>query len=126
MMLKKVGIIAAMAAAGMVLFGGMASATESHASHGLRDHTRYSAGDSGMDGQVGLINLNNLDLLHNVNVPIGLCNDNINILGIQVPIQHVLDGLNVPILSPGNSAADGGAESCSSGAVNDGGTSQAN
>jgi hypothetical protein len=126
MMLKKVGLVAAIAAAGMVFFGGMASATESHSAHGLREQARYSAGDNDMAGQVGLVNLNNLDLLHNVNVVPGICGNNINVLGVQVPIQHVADGLNIPILSPGNSAADGGASSCASGAINDGGTYQAN
>lgn len=124
MMLKKIGLVAAVAAAGMVLFGGMASATESHS--GGHDEGRYSAGDSGVAGQVGLINLNNLDILHNTNVVAGVCKDNINVLGVQVPVQDVANGLNVPILSPGESGAAGGPDSCAAGAINDGGSFQGN
>jgi hypothetical protein len=123
-MIKKIGLVAAVAAAGMVLFGGMASATSYPSVDTGNGH--HSVGDNGLAGQVGLVNLNNLDLLHNVNVPIGVCDNNINVLGVQVPIQHALDGLNIPILSPGESEAEGGASSCAAGAINDGGTSQGN
>lgn len=118
MMLKKIGLVAAVAAAGMALFGGVASAT---------DYNHYdSTGNNNLTGQAGLLNLNNLDVLHNVNVPIGVCGDNVNVLGVQVPVQHVADGLNVPILSPGQSAAAGGGDNCSTGAIGDGGTYQGN
>ena len=123
-MIRKIGLVAGVAAAGMVLFGGMASATTYPSTGSAGDH--YSVGDNGLDGQVGLLNLNNLDLLHNVNVVPGICGNNINVLGVQVPIQHALDGLNVPILSPGQSAAEGGPSSCAAGAINDGGTAQGN
>jgi hypothetical protein len=123
-MIRKIGLVAAVAAAGMVLFGGMASATTYPYTGSEGSH--HSVGDNGLDGQVGLLNLNNLDVLHNVNVPIGICGDNINILGVQVPVQHVADGLNIPILSPGDSAASGGSDTCAAGALNDGGTSQRN
>lgn len=115
-MIRKIGLVAAVAAAGMVLFGGMASATEQSS----------AVGNNGLDNQVGLVNLNNLDVLHNVNVPVGVCGNNINVLGVQVPIQHALDGLNIPILSQGNSAAEGGPDNCAAGAINDGGTVQGN
>jgi hypothetical protein len=124
MMLKKIGLVAAVAAAGMVLFGGMASAT-SYPSTGSGE-SHHSVGDNGLEGQVGLVNLNNLDAAHNVNVPVGLCDNDINVLGVQVPVRHVADGLNVPVLSPGENVADGGATSCATGAINDGGTHQAN
>jgi hypothetical protein len=123
MMLKKIGLVAAVAAAGMVLFGGMASATESHGSYG---HDGTTAGNSGLANQVGLVNLNNLDVLHNVNAVVGLCKDNINVLGVQVPVQDVADGLNIPILSPGQNEAVGTPDSCAAGAINDGGTDQSN
>lgn len=122
-MIRKIGLVAAVAASGMVLFGGIASAT-TYPSNSSGGH--YSVGDNRLDDQVGLLNLNNLDALHNVNVPVGLCNDNINILGVQVPVQHVADGLNIPILSSGDSAAAGGPENCAAGAINDGGTVQGN
>ncbi len=122
MMLKKIGLVAAVAAAGMVLFGGMASATTWTSPQG--DH--HSVGDNGLQGQVGLVNLNNLDALHDVNVVPGICDDDVNVLGIQVPVRHVADGLNVPVMSPGGNLADGGGSSCAAGAVDDGGTSQNN
>jgi hypothetical protein len=122
MMLKKIGLVAAVAAAGMVLFGGLASATTYPSTVG----GHHSVGDNGLQGQVGLVNLNNLDALHNTNVVAGLCDNDINVLGVQVPVRHVADGLNVPILSPGGNLADGGATGCASGAINDGGTGQNN
>jgi hypothetical protein len=125
-MIKKIGLVAAVAAAGMVLFGGMASAT-SYPSSGHGDgHNRTAIDNASLDGQAGLVNLNNLDLLHNVNIPVGVCRNNVNVLGIQATLDHIADGLNVPILSPGQNGATGGSESCAAGAINDGGTHQAN
>jgi hypothetical protein len=122
-MIKKIGLVVAVAAAGMALFGGMASAT-TYPSAG--DHGHYSVGDNGLEGQVGLVNLNNLDLLHNVNVVPGICGNDVNVLGVQVPIRDSLDGIGVPVLSPGQNAASGGPSSCAAGAINDGGTAQGN
>jgi hypothetical protein len=120
MMLKKIGLVVVAAAAGMALFGGMASATSYPSGH---NHTGIN--NAGLEGQAGLVNANNVDALHNVNAVVGLCKNNINVLGIQVPVQDVAKGLNVPILSPGvNGAANN--ESCAAGAINDGGTHQAN
>ncbi|GAA5172353.1 MULTISPECIES: hypothetical protein [Amycolatopsis] len=114
-MLKKMGFVAAGAAAGMMLLGGVASASESH-------HNR-----DGDDQQVGLVNVNNLDALHNVNATLGVCKNNINVLGVQVPIQDALKGIGVPILSEGSSSAEGeDPMNCASGGVADGGTSQDN
>jgi hypothetical protein len=123
-MIKKIGLVAAVAAAGMVLFGGMASATTWTGPSSDGGH--HSVGDNGLNGQVGLVNLNNLDLLHNVNIPVGVCRNNVNVLGIQATLDHIADGLNIPILSPGQNAATGGSESCAAGAINDGGTDQRN
>lgn len=115
-MLKKMGFVAAGAAAGMMLLGGVASASESH--HHDRDAD---------ENQVGLVNVNNLDALHNVNAAVGVCKDNINVLGVQVPIQDALKGIGVPILSEGDNAASGEDPfNCASGGVEDGGTSQHN
>jgi hypothetical protein len=123
-MIKKIGLVAAVAAAGMVLFGGMASATTWTGPSSDGGH--HSVGDNGLNGQVGLVNLNNLDLLHNVNVVPGICGNDVNVLGVQVPIRDSLNGIGVPILSPGENVADGGPSSCAAGAINDGGTSQNN
>ncbi len=123
-MIKKIGLVAAVAAAGMVLFGGMASATTYPHAGPQGDH--HSVGDNGLEGQVGLVNLNNLDLLHNVDVVPGICGDDVNVLGVQVPIRDSLDGIGVPILSPGENVAADGPSSCAAGAIDDGGTSQNN
>ncbi|GAB3008992.1 hypothetical protein LWP59_02290 [Amycolatopsis acidiphila] len=114
-MLKKVGFAAFAIAAGAVLFSGTASASE------------YGHHYDGDTDQAALANLNNLDLAHNVNVTPGICNDNVNVLGVQVPVQHVANGLNVPVLSPGhNTGAGENPYNCASSGVADGGTSQDN
>jgi hypothetical protein len=116
LVLKKMGFVAVSAAAGMLLLGGVASAGESH---------HYRDGDD--DHQVGLVNVNNLDALHNVNAVVGACKDNVNVLGVQVPVQDALKGIGVPILSPGSHEASGeDPMNCASGGVADGGTSQDN
>jgi hypothetical protein len=103
-------------AAGMVMLGGMASATEV----GPEDSV-----DNSDFGQVGLLNLNNTDILHNVNVVLGVCDNNINVLGVQVPVEDVANGLNVPLLSPGENEAEGDASDlCAAGGVLDGGSGQ--
>ena len=116
-MIKKIGLITAALATGAFLTGGIAAA------------------DTPDDyGQVGLVNLGNTDVLHNVDVAPGICDNNINVLGVQVPIHDSLNGIGVPILSPGgDDEADGGHEAdgetpdnCSAGAISDGGTSQGN
>lgn len=115
-MLKKMGLVAATAAAASLLLGGVASASESH-------HHHYR-GDDGSH-QVGLVNLNNTDVLHNVNATVGFCGNNVNVLGVQVPVQESLNGIGVPILSPGeNTAAGANPYNCAAGAVVDGGSSQ--
>ncbi|GAA5172348.1 hypothetical protein [Amycolatopsis dongchuanensis] len=115
-MLKKVGFAAAAIAAGVTMLGGTASAAEVGSHH-------YD-GDT---DQSALANLNNLDVLHNVNAAVGVCKDNINVLGVQVPVQDVAKGLSVPILSEGDSDAAGeDPQNCASGAIEDGGTSQDN
>ncbi|MET8998456.1 hypothetical protein [Amycolatopsis sp. Hca4] len=116
-MLKKIGFVAAAMAAGAFVTGGIAAAgtpDEELGHHGY-DHT----------GQVGLVNLNNTDALHNVQGTLGLCHNNINVLGVQVPVQESLNGIGVPILSPGASEAEGETPyNCASSGLADGGTSQ--
>ena len=110
LVLKKTGFVVAAAAAGMVMFGGLASATTA----GGHD-----------DGQVGLLDLNNSDALHQVNLTGGACGNNGNVLGVQVPINEALNGLGVPVLSPGEHAAEGdSALNCASGGIEGGGSDQ--
>ncbi|MEV6909110.1 hypothetical protein [Amycolatopsis sp. NPDC051071] len=113
-MLKKIGFVAATMAAGAILSGGIASA---------------DTPDGGVDysSQLGLLNLNNTDILHNVNAVVGVCGNDVNVLGVQVPIRHSLNGIGVPILSPGEHEASGESPyNCAGGAIVDGGTSQGN
>jgi hypothetical protein len=122
-MLKKIGFVAAAMAAGAFLTGGIAAAGTPDEDHG------HHHGHHGYDysGQVGLVNLNNTDVLHNVNVTPGICGNDVNVLGVQVPIRDSLNGIGVPILSPGEHEASGESPyNCAAGAVTDGGTSQDN
>ncbi|GAB2766694.1 hypothetical protein [Amycolatopsis magusensis] len=109
-MLKKIGAMVGATAAGVLMFGGVASA----------DAPEF-------DDQAGLANLNNLDVLHNVNAAVGVCDNNINVLGVQVPVHDVANGIGIPILSPGVNEAEGeDPYNCSSGGVVDGGSVQDN
>ncbi|WET81018.1 hypothetical protein P3102_07215 [Amycolatopsis sp. QT-25] len=119
-MLKKIGFVSAAMAAGAFLTGGIAAAgTPGDEGHG---HPGYDISE-----QVGLANLNNIDLLHNVNAAVGVCDNDVNVLGVQVPIRDSLNGIGVPILSPGAHEASGESPSnCAAGGVLDGGTSQHN
>jgi hypothetical protein len=117
-MLKKIGFVGVAMAAGAFLAGGIAAADTPDVHH----HGGYDLSD-----QVGLVNLENTDILHNVNAAVGVCGNDINVLGVQVPIHDALNGLGVPILSPGEHEASGESPyNCASGAVADGGTSQGN
>lgn len=118
-MLKKFGTVALATAAGLMALGGAASAAPVVGNVDSVDHGQF--------GQVGLLNLNNTDVLHNVNAVVGACDNNINVLGVQVPIEDVANGLNVPILSPGESeAVSASPDVCASGGIIDGGTGQNN
>ncbi|MET8853090.1 hypothetical protein [Amycolatopsis sp. NPDC004625] len=120
-MLKKIGFVAVAAAAGAFLAGGVAAAgtPDGHEHHG------HHWGGYDQIGQVGLVNLNNTDVLHNVNGTLGLCGNDVNVLGVQVPIHDSLNGIGVPILSPGSHDAEGESPyNCASGGLVDGGTSQ--
>jgi hypothetical protein len=87
-MMKKAGVVAA-AAAGLMMLGAPAFAGGMDGDH---------------NGQVGLVNVNDVDVVKdiNVNIPVGVCNNNIGVLAVIVPV-----------LSPQF------AESCSSGGVID-------
>ncbi|MEC3977314.1 hypothetical protein [Amycolatopsis sp. H20-H5] len=122
-MLKKTGFVVAAAAAGMLMMGGLASAGTVHHGHDWDG----DFGDYANYGQVGLVNLNNTDIAHNVNGTLGLCGNDVNVLGVQVPIRDSLNGVGVPILSPGkHEAGSSQLSNCASGGVIDGGSSQHN
>jgi hypothetical protein len=117
--LKKFGFVATGVVAGMALFGGMASAGQPE------DAGYQSTHDE--SGQAGLVNLNNLDAVHSLNAVVGLCDNNVNVLGVQVPVRDVANGIGIPVLSPGASDAEGQSPyNCASGGTEDAGTIQDN
>lgn len=107
-MLKKIGL-ATVAAAGIAMVGSPAFA----------DVPGYGSSVDNNDHQNGLVNVDKVDVAHNVNVPVGLCGDDVNVLGVQVPVRAngLLNGL--PILSPRSPSANNGAapQVCASGVV---------
>lgn len=114
-MIKQLGFVATTLAAGMAILGGSASAAE--------------AGGAPVDhnGQLGLANVTNLDAVHNLNAVGGLCDNNVNVLGVQVPVRDVAQGIGVPVLSPGEHEASGETPyNCAGGGIVDGGTAQGN
>jgi hypothetical protein len=117
--LKKIMFVGASAAAGVVMLGGIASANPGHGTgfpHGDDDH-----------GQVGVVNLNNIDVAHDVNGTVGFCDNDVNVLGVQVPVRNVGNGLGVPLLSPGKTEAEGqNPYNCASGGITSAGSSQDN
>jgi hypothetical protein len=116
-MLKKIGFVTAGAAAGLAMMSGFATADPV-------DRPYHNDED---DYQLGLVNVNNVDALHNVNANVGVCDNNINVLGVQVPVEDVANGIGVPILSPGEHDAEGTTPfNCASGSVDDGGSIQDN
>lgn len=118
-MLKKIGFVTAGVAAGMVMMSGFASAEAGDVPFGYNEEDGYD--------QVGLVNLNNTDVLHNVNAALGVCDNNINVLGVQVVVEDVLNGIGVPIASPGAHEVVGATpENCASASLEDGGTVQDN
>ncbi|MEU7791494.1 MULTISPECIES: hypothetical protein [unclassified Amycolatopsis] len=116
-MIKQLGFVATALAAGMAVLGGSASATGITVAGHPVDHS----------DQIGLGNVQNLDAVHNLNVVGGVCDDNVNVLGVQVPVRDVAEGIDVPVLSPGEHDAEGATpNNCSAGEIADGGTAQGN
>jgi len=79
---KKAGVIAA-AAAGLLMLGGPAFAG------GFGDGEGHGDGVNGADrGQVGIVNLNKIDIAKDINVNgvVGGCGNNVGVLGGAVPI----------------------------------------
>jgi len=112
--LKEILAGAAAVAAGVIPLSGVASADEGYA---------YQGDES--ISQLGLANVQNIDVLHNVHANVGFCDNNVNVLGVQVPVHESLNGIGIPILSPGSSEATGVAPSnCASSEFETGGTVQ--
>jgi len=115
--IKQLGFVATALAAGMAIVGGSASATSLTVAGHPIDH----------NDQVGLGNVQNLDAVHNLNVVGGVCDNNVNVLGVQVPVRDVAEGVGVPVLSPGEHDAEGETPyNCAAGDIQDGGTVQDN
>jgi hypothetical protein len=116
-LIKQLGFVATTLAAGMAILGGSASAAGITVTGHPIDH----------NDQVGLANVQNLDALHNVNGTVGICDNNVNVLGVQVPVRDVAQGIDVPVLSPGESEASGETPfNCAGSGAEDGGTAQGN
>jgi hypothetical protein len=77
-MLKKAGFVA-VAAAGLMMLGAPAFAGEGGHRHG---------GNNARNGQVGIINLNGIDILKDININgvVGVCGNNVGVLGLALPI----------------------------------------
>ncbi|UOZ10694.1 hypothetical protein [Amycolatopsis sp. WQ 127309] len=116
-MIKQLGFVATTLAAGMAILGGSASAAGVTVDgHPIDTHD-----------QVGLANVQNLDAAHNLNGTLGFCDNNVNVLGVQVPVRDVAQGIGVPVLSPGENEAAGETPfNCAAGDIADGGTAQGN
>ncbi|MEV4318732.1 hypothetical protein [Actinocrispum sp. NPDC049592] len=76
--MKKAGVIAA-AAAGLLMLGAPAFAGEGHDMGGI---------NGAKHGQVGLVNLNDIDIVKDININgvVGACGNNVGVLGGAVPI----------------------------------------
>jgi hypothetical protein len=82
--LKKAGVVAA-AAAGLLMLAGPAFA----GGEGMGDGYGHGHGINGAhNGQVGLVNLNDIDIVKdiNLNAVVGACGNNVGVLGAAVPI----------------------------------------
>ncbi len=116
-MIKQLGFVASVVAAGMAIAGGAASAANVSVAGQPVDH----------NDQIGLANVQNLDAVHNLNAVAGVCDNNVNVLLVQVPIRDVAEGIAIPVLSPGETEATGATpDNCAGGGIVDGGTLQEN
>jgi hypothetical protein len=78
--LKKAGVIAA-AAAGLLMLGAPAFAGEGDGGQG-------GGVNNAKHGQVGLVNINDVDIVKDINLNgvVGACGNNVGVLGGAVPI----------------------------------------
>jgi hypothetical protein len=77
--LKKAGVVAA-AAAGLLMLGAPAFAGDGHGMGGGVNNAK--------NGQVGIVNLNDIDIVKDININgvVGACGNNVGVLGGAVPI----------------------------------------
>jgi hypothetical protein len=106
-MLKKVFAVTAALGAGAFMAGGVAAAD-------AWDGYGYHYGDSDSTTQFSLVNLSDTDVLHNVDGTVGFCENDVNVLIVQVPLHDVANGVGVgdgesPDNCAGTGSADGGA-----------------
>lgn len=96
-MLKKIGFATVGAVAGMIMMSGVASAEDE------------------VDVP-GLINLEGISVLNNLNLNAGICNNTVSVLGVLVGIENVLNGLNLPELPevPGDETRGEPVSNCAS------------
>ncbi|MGH3632400.1 MAG: hypothetical protein ACRDRL_33820 [Sciscionella sp.] len=76
-MLKKIGLVIVAAAAVFAVGSPAFAATAGSPEHGGWHHG---------NGQIGLVNTGNIDVLHNVNAVLGACGNDVAVLGAVVPI----------------------------------------
>ncbi|GAB2768511.1 hypothetical protein [Amycolatopsis magusensis] len=106
-MLKKIGAVAGTVAASVVVFGGVAAAADGETARTFDDTND------------GLVNANNVDVLHDVRGAVGFCGQNINVLIVQVPVHDVANGIDVPLLPAGVNSAEGQTpDNCASDVIN--------
>ncbi|WP_199440935.1 hypothetical protein [Umezawaea beigongshangensis] len=121
-MFKKLGAVVTATAAGTVMLAGAASAAEVP---GPLEVGGIDVVDNSDHVQVGLVNTNDTDLLHNADVVVGACDLDVNALIAQVPVEDVANGLDVPVGSPGVNEAEALAgDVCATGGILDAGHGQ--
>ncbi|SFW60107.1 hypothetical protein [Amycolatopsis australiensis] len=98
-MLKKFFVVTTALGAGAFLAGGVAAADP------VDDYDSTS--------QFSLLNLENTNALHTVDGTAGVCDNDVNVLAVQVPLHDVANGVGVgegqaPENCAGTGQADGG------------------
>ena len=107
------------------MLGGVASASTSACDDACRGEgaTGQSDGvDHGKRHQIGLVNMNGTNTLRNADTVGALCDNDIDVLGVQVPVEDVANGVQVPLAAAGSDASvDASPDFCSmSGVVDQG------
>jgi len=107
------------------VLGGVASASTNTCDDACRAEgiTGQSGGvDHGKRRQIGLVNMNGTNVLRNADVVGALCGNEVAVLGVQVPVEDVANGVQVPLAAAGSDASvDASPDFCSvSGVVDQG------
>ncbi len=103
-MLKELGTVVAATATGMVVLGGMASASPGDCGGACRTYDgigQEGSVDREPRRQVGLVNVNNTSVAENVTILGTLCDNRISAGGVQVSVEGIANSVNVPVASPG-------------------------